>query len=291
MEQNLESQAIARQPVIQPTVSHWSKHAQQWNQIGAPLRPDASDIACLEHQLQSWCKASHSPFEVLLLGVTPEIASLTWPPQTHLLALDRAPEMIEHVWPQHLVPIGSQAICGDWDKIPLPSATCDWVVGDGCFTLLAYPDGYGAVLQDVQRVLKPEGFFSMRFFLRPAVTETVDSVFKDLWMGKIGNFHIFKWRLAMALHGTLEQGVNLANLWEVWHQHVPQPTLLAQRLSWSIETVRTIDAYRNISTNYTFPTLQEVRSIFAPYFRELECYFPDYELGDRCPTLLFQSLA
>jgi len=68
--------------------------------VGAPLRPSRQDIDLLQrfvaekHDLA----ACASP-RVVLLGVTPEIATMRWPPETCLLAVDRHLGMIENIWP------------------------------------------------------------------------------------------------------------------------------------------------------------------------------------------------
>ena len=49
-----------------------------------------------------------------------------------------------------------------------------------------------------------------------------------------------------------------------------------------------MDIYQNSSSVYTFPTLAQIRNIFLPHLRETVTYFPTYELGERCPTILFQ---
>lgn len=267
---------------------HWNQHARQWNVIGSPLRPCVEDIDLLGTLLapRAGCAPVHAR-QVLLFGVTPEIAAMPWSDGTRLLALDRSVDMIAHVWRADGVFPG-HAVCGDWSQIPLADGSCDLVAGDGCFTLLNYPDGYQDVLRAVRRVLKPEGLFAMRFFLRPAEPERVETVVADLWAKRIGNFHIFKWRLAMAMHGALESGICLGEVWNRWREAVPDPDELIHQLGWSPASVASINCYQDIVTCYTFPTLNEVREIFGAYFTEIDCRYPNYELGERCPTLLWR---
>ena len=272
-------------------LNHWSQHARQWQAIGPPLRPDVEDIHLLETRVTPPLKTlPHRPVRVLLLGVTPEIVSLDWPDGVQLIALDCCPDMVTHVWPMGAAPKGAYPICGDWRQIPLPDGACDLVIGDGCFTLLDYPQGYHQVLQAIRRVLKPQGYLAMRFFLRPAIPEPLATIFTDLWAGRIGNFHIFKWRLAMALHGPLTTGVRLTDIWQVWRQAGVTPDHLAQHLDWPVQAIATINAYRGITNHYTFPTLAEVDQTFSQSFEQMTCHFPAYELGDRCPTLLFRPV-
>jgi hypothetical protein len=127
----------------------------------------------------------------------------------------------------------------------------------------------------------------MRYFVRPERSETQGAVVDDLWQGRIGNFHIFKWRLAMALHGSLEEGVRLGDIWSAWHEAVPDPARLAARLGWRKEVINTISNYRDVDTCYSFPTLEEARALVGD-FEIVSTRIPDYELGQRCPTLVMR---
>lgn len=266
---------------------HWNKHAQQWQWIASPLRPAPADIQLLGAELRRWYAAHPVPSpQAVLLGVTPEIALMDWPPGTRLVAIDHNAAMIRSVWPG--AQAGHAALCAEWSDPPLPPASQHIVVGDGCFCTLATRDEYGATVRAVRRILHGDGILLIRFFIRPDVAEPVGRVFDDLLNARIGNFHAFKWRLAMALHGSLDQGVKLADIWDAWHAAVAEPADLALRLNWPLPAVLTIDAYRRVATRYTFPTLAEARAAFIDAFEETACWFPDYELGERCPTLAFR---
>lgn len=272
-----------------PTPSLWENHAKNWTKLGSPLRPVEEDLQFLKTFLLPKLESvSSAQRRVLILGVTPEIALLPWSEETEVIALDRCQVMIDQIWPANAIAHG-RAIQGDWERIPLEENSCDVVVGDGCFTLLPYPEGYEAVLQSIARVLKPQGLLSIRFFLPPTPSESVETVFEDLWAGRIGNFHAFKLRLAMSLHESLARGVVLAEIWEKWHKVVPEPLKLAEQLNWSTTTIATIDAYRNQQIRYVFPTLEELREIFSRHVSEIACHVPEYELGDRCQTIVFHN--
>lgn len=133
------------------------------------------------------------------------------------------------------------------------------------------------------------GMLVLRLFVRPDEREPVPAVFENLRAGKIGNFHAFKWRLAMAMHGTLDEGVCLHTVWETWQAAVPDPAALAARLGWPLQTVLTIEAYRGqTGTRYTFPTLAEIEAEMSGRFEEIGRRYPGYELGERCPTFVFR---
>ena len=221
----------------------------------------------------------------LLLGVTPEIAALSWPARTTLVAADQSRAMIGGVWPG--AALGHAAVCARWQALPLADDTQDLVFGDGCFSALTAGD-YEAMMHSVRRVLRPRGLALMRFFLRPDRPEAPASVLAELHAGRIGSFHAFKWRFAMALHGTLVAGVRLGDIWEAWHDAVPHPDQLARERGWPLPIVLTIDDFREVDGRYTFPTLCEVRATMSAGFIEVSCEFPGYELGERCPILAFR---
>lgn len=267
--------------------SYWENISKCWDMLGSPSRPSSEDLDFIKRRafphLQS---LSPNPAQVTLLGVTPEIGLLPWPDNVKVLAVDRSPEMIGLVWPKDKVTNG-EAISGDWHTLPLADSSCDMVVGDCCFTLLDYSNGYQTVLKEIFRVLKPQGLFSMRFFLRPDLREKVETIFEQLKAGSIGNLVVFRWRLAMALQKNTEEGVLVHDIWRMWQQNIPAPDELMQYLGWSLELLALMACYENSPNVFRFPTLSEVRQVFSSHFDEISCDFPNYELGERCPTMMF----
>ncbi|AOY80925.1 class I SAM-dependent methyltransferase [Moorena producens JHB] len=272
----------------QSSKNPWEKYPKFWNNLGAPLRPSDQDIDFLKIELLPRLNSISPELKhMVLLGVTPELATLPWSENTKISAIDNSPDMIRKVWPEKKVPRG-RAILGNWLELPLADHSSDVVLGDGCFTLLDYCDGYQKMLSEILRVLKPEGLFAIRFFLRPSPPESVTTIFEELRAKYIGNFHVFKWRLAMALQKNIEDGIPMNNVFKFWKKEVSEPKKLLDDLNWPIEVLSTIYIYENSPSVYTFPTLNEVRKLFASQFIELFCYFPDYELGERCPTMIFK---
>jgi hypothetical protein len=267
---------------------HWNQHARQWSLIGSPLRPVIEDIELLETEFGDWCvsNALTAP-RALLCGVTPEVAGMRWPAGTRLVAVDHSRSMISGVWPGAETP--GIAVCGDWLRLPLADASRHLLVGDGCYSLLVGRAQYAAFAAELRRVAADHALLAMRYFVRPEVSETMAEVIDALRQRRIGNFHVFKWRLAMALHGTLEQGVRLSDVWETWHDAVPDPEKLANHLGWPAAVVNTINNYRNVETRYSFPTLAEVRASTGA-FEITAMHMPAYELGERCPTLIMRPL-
>ena len=266
---------------------HWSEHAKQWSHIGAPLRPSLEDTRLIESQLFS-ASDNDRALNAMLLGVTPELALMSWPNNTNLLAIDRNQSMIDGVWPINELKINATAMSGNWLSTKQKTHSMDIVVGDGCLTLLSYLEHYSAFFKEIQRIVATDGNFVIRHFTRPEQAENIEDIFSDLLNGKIGNFHIFKWRLGMALHGSIEEGVKVNEIWETWKdKNIPVKQLVEQN-GWTIESINTINNYKGVNTVYTFPTANEVSEISAQYFEQISCHFMDYELGECCPTFFLK---
>ncbi|MGE3566992.1 MAG: class I SAM-dependent methyltransferase [Gammaproteobacteria bacterium] len=260
----------------------WRQQARQWSLLGPPLRPAAVDVDFVRRAATRWVRRHGRAPRVLLLGVTPELAGLAWPSGTTLLALDRAVPMIAGVWPGDRA--WRHAVCADWRTPPLASSSRDLVVGDGALNALPV-SAWPAMLDALATILAPGGEMVLRAFLRPDIAESTAAVFADLQAGRIGSFHVFKWRLAMSLHGDLERGVVLDRVWRAWQAEVTDPAGIAAARGWSMETVATIDAYRDSPTRLSFPTHRELLERLGPFACAWE-ERPHYELGARCPTFL-----
>jgi SAM-dependent methyltransferase len=269
--------------------NHWSAVARLWSLLGPPMRPSPEDVAIAASTVRAW-QEEHAagPPTALILGVTPELASLPWPPGTRLSAIDASEAMVEALWPRESVPPGSVARTGDWRALDLPGGSVDLVLGDGCFTALGSPAELRRVVVEARRVMRPGGRLVLRVFVRPDVPEEVDAMGEALRAGRIGSVHAFKWRLCMAVQRPDARQVAVADVWQAFRRICPDPSELVARLGWAPEAVATLDAYRDSAGTYSFPTLAEHRALLAPDFTERSCHVPGYELGDRCPTLVLE---
>jgi hypothetical protein len=260
---------------------HWNAYAASWALIGAPLRPGESDLAQLELRVRRYL-GDAAPISALLLGVTPEIATWHWPDALRLLAVDKSEGMVRAVWPGDND--WRRAVVADWLTFQAPERF-DLVLGDGVFTLLDYPQDYAQLAGALGRMTRPGGLLDLRLFCRLERSESLDEVLVDLARGRIGSFHVFKWRLAMALQGGATRGVRLADIWQAFRERVGTPGELAARTGWAEPVIATIDAYRDREDRYSYSTEREVIECLAKDFEHLETWHPDYELGDRCPHL------
>jgi SAM-dependent methyltransferase len=265
---------------------HWDAYAARWQLIGPPLRPAAADVAYLADSLRRF---SPQPKTALLLGVTPEIAEMPWDPGCQLVAADRSEGMVRAVWPGDTA--RRRAVVADWLALDLPEAPFDVVVGDGVFTLLAFPDDYARLARALAGLVRPGGLLSLRLFCRTEPSESLEQVMGDVFAGRVGNFNVFKWRLAMALQGDSTRGVRLADVYRTFVECAGGALALASRTGWPADIIGSIEGYREIDECYSYSTEREVEDCLAQDFDLLETWHPSYELGERCPHLSFRRRA
>lgn len=262
---------------------YWGAFALNYRNLAPPLKPDPEDVDAIERMLaQRQRERGDRPLDALLCGVTPALAGLRFPAPTLLLATERVLPMIREVWP------GDDAtrvvVCCDWLALPCADRRFDVALGDGCFNTLDFPDGYLGLCASLHRVLAHSGILLMRAFVRPDRGETVDAVLADLSAARIPSFHVFKWRLAMALQATTEAGVVVNDIYEAWLATGLRAADLTAQFGWPEVTINTIAAYRGKGSRLSFPTRGEIDSMLAGRFAEIAVREPGYALGERCLT-------
>src|SRR5256885_2158287 len=191
----------------------WDEVAHSWDAYESPLRPHQDDLRITREALVRW--HASNPIEkarVFLCGVTPEIAAMDWPFPIDLTAMDQAASMVRIVWPGD-VPGVRRALVGNWMNSGLPAGSQDVVIGDGGFVFFSYPDGQQALASELHKLLRPGGLFIYRHYAQSERRESVGEVLDAMRAGRIGNFHIFKWRLAMALQDSSVSGVKQDDIW------------------------------------------------------------------------------
>lgn len=270
-----------------PGGAHWRDMIDRWKHVGRPLKPTPDDIRIYERFAARAARRGGPGIAGLLLGVTPEIAGCRWPAGTDLTAVDSSRAMIDALWPAPGTPAASRAIRADWRALPLEPRTIDLVLGDGCNAALPFPDGVGGMAGEVARVLRPDGVFVLRAFVRPEPAETIADIARDLGAGRVGSIHVLKWRIFAALTGHSEAGVRLGDVWEVWNELRALTGLYGGAPGWSPAEIGTVDVYRgDRDTRFYFSTLAELRALMSRHFARQRCVHGRYELADRCPVML-----
>jgi SAM-dependent methyltransferase len=266
------------------TPGQWPLVARQWLQLGPPLRPGPMDTAIVRTLIERWCDVAEARY--LILGVTPEYHAMAVAAGS-VQAIDRTPEMIRYVWPGQ----PSQAETGDWRQMPWQTPAFDIALCDGGLQLVGYPDGLSAVARELHRVLLPDGLFIARLFTPPETAETPEDVLQDLLKANIPNLNVLKLRLGMAMQSDAESGTALRDVWSRLHDAAGSWPELAERLSWPLDHLLAIEAYRESPARMHYFTPDQAIAVFERSgFRHLDSASGDYMLGTQCPTLCFRRL-
>lgn len=255
-------------------MDHWPLHARNWARVGPPLRPCAEDVGLVAARITRRVDA-------LVLGVTQELVAMPLPAGSSLTCVDRDPAMIDALFTPRA---DCRAVVGDWLALPLVDAAMDLAIGDGAASVLAYRTDYTVFAAELSRVVRRGGEVVLRLF---AITrpETLDDVRAAL--PRIGSFHALKWRIAMAIQSP-GRSVAVAAIRDAFDLLVPDRAALAARTGWPREVIDHIDVYRGSPAHYSFPTVDEVSAAFAPHLVEISRHTPGYELGERCPTVVWR---
>jgi hypothetical protein len=269
-------------------ITHWQRVARNWKYFGPPLRPAAADVDLFEKLVHHECARHNCKISTLLCGVTPEIASMNWPSNAFVIALEQSQEMIREVWPGD-IDEKRIALHGSWLDAPYADRGYGIAIGDGCFISMNYPDGYEALAQKLKSSLDPNGLLLMRFFVQPDKRESSQQVIADLKAGKIGSFHSFKWRLAMSLQVSSELGVRLHDIFMAWEQTGIDTSWLMEKTGWSNLAIDTISLYKQRENRFHFATASEIERTLGSHFTQESIHYLEYELGDRCPIIAFRA--
>lgn len=271
-------------------IEHWADIAKVWRELlGSPLRPHAEDIALFTKAINLWANRYARPPRALILGVTPEIYHLPWPRESTLLAVDHTQGMIDALWPG----TPQQVICANWTDLPLKDNSYDIVLSDGGLSSLSYALIQQKLIPNLHRVLAGDGICVFRLYVPPEEQESPKDVFKDLFSAKIPDLNVFKLRLWMALQKDTAQGIELARVWEVLHQAVPDFSRLAEQLGWPLDHVLYLNTYRNRKQRFYFFSLNEIRHLFCHDPGGFSCKdisAPNYTFGENCPTVILHRL-
>ena len=265
---------------------HFAQIVRQWSHFGPPLRPSDGDILGMQRAIDDLPRASRA----LLLGLTPEIIGCRWPAGTELMAVDHSPAMMRRLWPPERGPEGARALLASWCAMPVPDRSIDFVIGDGCYVVFEFPDAYRALTREIHRVLRPQGRFVIRVFLRPDRPESLEEIVGDFEGGRIGSVHSLKIRLWAAMHDADGPGTRPEDVRRAWQHFPPVPAGLVGKTGWTPEEIATIESPRSPDARYFLPTLPEFRAHMSPWFAELECASAGgHELAQRCPTFVFEA--
>jgi hypothetical protein len=254
----------------------WDERAAHFGDWGPPLRPPPEDLALYARFVGRRCAGRSAALSALLMGVTPELAELDWPVTLHLTAVDQSAPMVHRVWPGD-VPGRRRAVVGDWMQWQ-PPQPLDLVLADGAPVFFADP---ALLFERARALLASDGAFIVRAFCAPRQRESIDSVMADLHGGRIGNFHLFKWRIAMALQADARVGVAQRTVHDAIEAARIEFALLPQP-GFDERAVGTLRFYKDQPGTLHFPTREQVEAaLVRAGFTVIEHAVAGHAGGDR----------
>ncbi len=253
----------------------WSRFPDIYTRFKAPLLPSESDVASVRAAIAG------SQTEVVLLGVTPALASLG----DRLTAFDGSPEAVAKIWPGDSD--GRRAVVADWRDLPLANGSVDAVIGDG--SLNAIGDGLPDLLSEIARVLRPSGRAAIRAFCSPEEPETLEVLRRSVIDGELTNFGAYKWRVAMLLAARRSDwAVPVSAILDAVNVMFADRGALARLTGWTQDDFDTLDCYEGAAHHYVFPPLGRLLGMAKPLFSKTAVLANGpYPLSERCPTVVF----
>ena len=245
-----------------------------------PLLPSSADLAAHEAALA----LGSTPLNVLMLGVTPAVYRLPWPPHSAIQAVDRSLPMIEHVWPG---PVGSAEV-GEWTHLPFPAERFDRVISDGGMTFLG-PASIDELRTEVARVLRPDGLFVTRVYVWNQ-SETLDRLIDDVERGALSTANEMRIRSWSALQTSLDVGIPLSTAFDALLARMGSIETLVERSGLAAEQFVPFLATAGSTLRYTMWPTHDIIAAWTSHgdFEHVSTTIPGHQLGSLCPVLAFR---
>lgn len=275
-----------RSALDRSALAYWESRSTRWR-VSTPISPGAEDVRFYEANAARRA-GEELELRALLLGVTPAIATMRWPAGARLFALDWSEGMLRNVFPHASLDSFALRLRGDWREMPLADHCVDLVLGDGCYSTFPTLEGPELMNREVARVLRPGGSFCLRCHRRLDDTAPMEQLFGRLLAGEFRDLDMFRWQLAMSLHGDSQDGVCLGDVWNAWQEHVPDPRRVQPRLGWTDDAIANLESWKGSRSRYFFPTLGQLRSLATAHFELEDCDIPEYDWGEHFPRLILR---
>ena len=245
-----------------------------------PLLPSSADLAAHEAALA----LGSTPLNVLMLGVTPAVYRLPWPPHSTVRAVDRSLPMIQHVWPG---PVGSAQV-GEWARLPFPAEQFDRVISDGGLAFFG-PTSIDGPRAEVARVLRPGGLFVARVYVWDE-NETLNRVIDDLESGVLATANEMRIRSWSALQTSLDIGVSLSAAFDGIVARVGSVESLIERSGLAADQFVPFLASAGSTLRYTMWPSEVLIEAWtrSGEFELASVTVPEHHLGSLCPVLAFR---
>lgn len=264
---------------MQDNDKRWTRHSQNWDRLGPPLRPTPSVIAEMMR--------ISTPGRTLMLGVTPEIYAAF----DNIVAVDLDHDMIRNVWPGDTDT--KTAIQGEWTAMRWPDRSFNNIVCDGGLSMLEDLDNMRYFQHLCMRWLKPGGSVVHRVFERPSSDQviTMDRLRQEMQGPATVNWHAFKWLMAFHISGRQDDSrIKLIDILHLFNEICDDRLSLSEKTGWSLDSINTIDFYDGSDKVTCFGTRDEHLSTIPSTAVGIEMWsVPGYDLHEHCPMMVWRK--
>lgn len=265
--------------------SYWDRIADLWRLFGPPIRPISDDLAIYQDVVDRVAALTDPTPRVLLLGVTPELYGLRWPPGIEVVALDSSAPMIDAVWPGP----PDTAVAGSWTAMPFADQSFALLLCDAGVGLLDHPVGQDQLLAEAQRVLVPGGTFAVRLFTPQGRTGTVAEIFDDLDRGRIATLDALKLRMWGALQQNALEGVQPSEVARRILEASGPWDRLAHKHGWQPDYVRALELQLDSDASFHLVDAEQFsRMGHRAGLESTAVHHPRHIYGDSCPVVEFR---
>ena len=282
----------------------WAKHADSWQYVTAPLRPCLEDMQMYQERAFERLAGIGMP-RVLLLGCTPELLLMEWPPDTKITCIEQSKAMAQKVYEPTRIYVDdyvhTRLKIGNWLRLSeyFSPGEFDLVIGDGCYTQLSAAE-YSVLGRQIEAVAAPGCVFLHRFFVVPETWMLSDVLVAPITSNYVldqlkhpfhcTSFSALKLRLMVSMQDSFHDGVCLGDVYEAWAKFTSQNPMVAVKPQHFLARERdTIEHYRKSKKRYTFPgaSLSQMSRVVYPLTLS-GLQQPAYPMGSYCRLATLQ---
>jgi hypothetical protein len=261
-----------------------------WPRLKPPLRPSSGDLGAFQQAIDGWTagrRARAAPPQVLLLGATPELRDLDWPPGSQISVLERDSAVASEIWKRPLDDLRAK----HWLALTPQDGTFDIVMCDAGLHTMTYPKAQGN-LAEILAAVTLSGAIVVFRLCPPSQHESTVRVAAELWAGNISDMSQLMLRTAQSMQHPSTAGVRVSTLWLKLRSLSKNWKNLAERTGWELEDIQVADLYRFSAAKCHYPDLVQTMKLIGHNstggFDMIRLSTGDGPLAAQCPVVTFE---
>ncbi|MEQ9467661.1 MAG: hypothetical protein RLN88_09625 [Ekhidna sp.] len=257
--------------------------ADQYSKYDYPLIPSKHDLEVYQYFIDNFLKATQrQDINVLICGVTPHLVNLDYPEKAFILGVDFSEDMIRYVWPGD-VKGKRRALRANWLDMDIASDSIDIIIGDGSLNFLDNTS-YQSFLHKASTILKKDGVMIKRTYLK-SDRDTPEECFRGIFEKRFQNLTEFRLRFIRSMQQDENQGVLMADVYELWHGMNPDLDQIASATGYDVSMLKGMDFYKDMKARLFFHSLDFHEGELKRVFKVVETKAPSAHMGEELPII------